>query len=102
MAGVYQISTNEVIKELEVGPGAVTDAVWAGKQAVISSSTGTVKVFDGRSETSSFSVHAGQVTALAIHPSGEILASVGIDKSVVIYDLENSTHASQIYTDSGM
>lgn len=100
-AGVYSISQNKVVHELEVGPGAVTDALWAGDQAIFATSAGAVKVFDKGSEVSSFSCHAGPVTALTLHPSGDILASVGIDKTYVFYDLNSSTQALQIATDSG-
>ena len=101
VAGVYCISKNSIIQELQVGSGTVTDAAWASSRAVVSTSKGIVKVFENGSETASFSGHAGTVAALAVHPSGEILASVGIDRSIILYDLTSSTQATQIYTDSG-
>lgn len=101
IAGVYQVSTNQIIQELEVGSGAVTDALWAGPRAVVSTSAGVIKVFDNGSETFAFSGHAGKITALALHPSGDILAAVGVDKSYILYDLDNSTQATQVWTDSG-
>lgn len=101
VAGVYNVSTNQLVKELEVGSGAVTDAIWTGSRIVVSTSSGVVKFFDNGAEDSTFSSHAGKVTALAIHPSGDILASVGVDKSYILYDLENSTQATQVYTNSG-
>lgn len=101
VAGVYCISKNSIIQELQVGSGTVTDAVWAGPRAVVSTSAGIIKVFENGSEMASYSGHAGAVTALAVHPSGDILASVGIDKSFILYDLTSSTQATQIYTDSG-
>ena len=100
-AGVYSIPQNQVAYELEVGPGAVTDALWAGERVVFATSAGVVKVFDQRSEVSSFSGHAGPVTALALHPSGDILASAGIDKSYIFYDLVSCKQAIQISTNSG-
>ena len=100
-AGVYSLSENNVVHELEVGSGTVTDAVWAGDRAVFATSAGNVKVFDRGSEIASFSGHAGRVTALALHPSGDILASVGVDKTYIFYDLTTSTQALQIATDSG-
>ncbi len=100
-AGVYSISQNKVVHELEVGTGAVTDALWAGDRAIFATSAGAVKIFEKGSETSSFSGHAGPVTALALHPSGDLLASVGIDKSYIFYDLTSSTQALQIATNSG-
>ena len=81
---------------------SVTNTLWAGNKAIVSTSAGLVKVFENGLETSSFSGHAGEVTALALHPSGEILASVGVDKSYIFYDLTSSVQALQISTDSGM
>lgn len=101
VAGVFSISQKKVVQTLKTGNAAITDAIWAGNSAVISTSTGTIKIFDNGTETANFSSHAGEVTALAIHPSGAILAAVGIDKSFVFYDLEASTIATQVFTTSG-
>ena len=101
IAGVYEVSANHIVQELEVGSGAVTDAAWAGARAIVSTSSGLVKVFENGSQTSTFSGHAGKIAALAMHPSGDILASAGVDKSYILYDLENSTQVTQVYTNSG-
>lgn len=101
VAGVFSISQNTVVQALKGGKGAVTDTLWVGSRAVIATSAGVVKAFENGSEISSFSSHSGEVTALAVHPSGEILASVGVDKSYVFYDLEASVPATQVFTDSG-
>ena len=100
VAGVYSIAQQEVIQTLRGGGGNITDGLWAGSRAILATSRGTVKVFDGASELSSFYIHAGEATSIALHPSGDILASVGVDKSYVFYDLESLTVAIQIYTDS--
>lgn len=102
IAGVYSLSQKQMVRELfEIETvGSVTDAVWAGDWAVFATSKGFVKIFDNASEVSSHNGHAGEVTALAVHPSNEILASVGVDKSYIIYDLATFTQAIQIYTDS--
>jgi len=101
VAGIYSASENEIVQEMEVGSGAVTDAVWAGTRAVVSTSSGVIKVFEGQTEVASFSGHAGKVTALAMHPSGDLLASVGVDKSYILYDLTSYKQATQVYTDAG-
>lgn len=98
-AGVFAISQNKLVQELAVG-SPVTDAIWAGNKTIVGTSTGTVKVFENGVEISSFSGHAGKVTALALHPSGDILASVGVDKSYTFYDLTSYTQALQITTDT--
>ena len=84
-----------------MGSGAVTDTLWAGDRAILATSAGVVKVFDNGSEVSSFSGHSGRVMALALHPSGDILASVGVDKSYVYYDLSTSTQVLHVVTNSG-
>lgn len=98
-AGVYSVSTAKVVESFKAS-GAVTDAVWYGDLPVISTSTGAVKVL-GADETT-FTSHAGVTNALALHPCGEILASVGVDKSFVFYDLVARKAVSQVYTNSGM
>lgn len=100
VAGVYSVSQNKVVQELEVGSGAVTDAIWAGARAIVSTSSGVIKIFEDGAEISSFNGHRGKVTALALHPSGDILASVGTDKSYILYDLASYTQATQVYTDA--
>lgn len=64
-------------------------------------SAGIVKIFEDGLETAHFSGHAGEVTALALHPSGQLLASVGVDKSYIFYDLDSSVQSVKIGTDSG-
>ena len=100
-ADVYSISQNRVVLEHAVGSGAVTDALWVGGRAVFAMSSGHVKLFENDVEVSSFKGHSHEVTALALHPSKQILASVGVDKSYVFYDLTSLTQAVQVYTDSG-
>ncbi|KAI4135961.1 MAG: hypothetical protein LQ347_000193 [Umbilicaria vellea] len=102
VAGVFSISQNTVVHALKGGKGAITDTLWAGSRAVIATSAGVVKAFENGSETLNFSSHAGEVTALAVHPSGEILASVGVDKSYVFYDLEALVPATQVFTNSAL
>ncbi|KAJ9193035.1 hypothetical protein DTO166G4_8209 [Paecilomyces variotii] len=101
VAGVYSLSKKQVVQTLKTD-GAVTDAVWAGDKAVISSSKGVVKVFENGAEVASFNLHAGEATALAVHPTGDIVASVGVDKSYVIYDLATSHVVTQVWSDSNL
>lgn len=80
---------------------SVTDILWAGSKAIVGTSTGKVKIFENGFETGNLSGHAGELTALALHPSGQILASVGVDKSYIFYDLESLVQSVQCGTDSG-
>lgn len=69
---------------------------------MISTSAGIVKVFEGQEEIASFNAHAGKVTGLALHPSGDIVASIGVDKSYVLYDMNTLAVATQVYSNTGM
>lgn len=100
MVGVYSLAQKSVVQTLQTD-GPVTDAKWAGEKAVVGSATGSVKVFENGAEVASFKAHAGEVTAVAVHATGDIVASVGVDKSYVIYDLATNTVASQIFTGAG-
>lgn len=98
VVGLYNIADEKVQQTFETG-SAVTDSAWFGSSPVVSTTSGAVKIL-GDSETS-FTSHAGRANGLALHPSGDILASVGADKSFVFYDLEAGRAVSQVYTDSG-
>lgn len=97
---IYSIQANKVERSLDIAE-PVTATVWTGSKVVAATSKGTVKVFDGGSETASFQTHAGAVTGLAVHPGGRILASVGADKTFVFYDLDTLERVSRGHTDAG-
>ena len=99
-AGIYSISQNQLNQELEAH-GPVTDTILAGSSAIIGTKHGTVTVFESGKPRVRFSAHTGEVTALTLHPSGVILASVGSDKSYAFYDLSTDRKVLQITTDSG-
>lgn len=99
---MYSLSQNRVLQALKGGAGSITAGTWAGTKAVLSTSAGVVKVFESSEEYASFTAHAGEVTALALHPCGDILASVGVDKSYVLYDLEAKSVLTQVYSNSGL
>ena len=100
VVGVYSLSKKSVVQTLKTD-GPVTDATWAGNKAVVASSTGSVKVFENGAEVASFASHSGEVTAVTVHATGDIAASVGVDKSYVLYDLVTNTVVSQIFCDAG-
>ncbi|KAJ5997386.1 hypothetical protein N7499_006220 [Penicillium canescens] len=101
VVGVYSLSQKSVVQTLKTD-GPVTDVTWAGDKAVVGSSTGSVKVFENGAEVASFNSHAGEVTGVTVHATGDIVASVGVDKSYVLYDLATNTVASQIFTDAAL
>lgn len=96
---VYSLAQKKIARTLKTD-GPVTDAVWAGDKAIIASSTGTVKVFEKATELAKIKTHAGAATALAVHPSGDIAASVGADKSYVLYDLTTNSMVAQVFSDA--
>ncbi|APA10799.1 hypothetical protein SS1G_03564 [Sclerotinia sclerotiorum 1980 UF-70] len=95
--GIYSLTQQKIIKSFEVG-GPVTGAAFSSSMPIVSTANGVVKLLGDEEHT--FTSHAGAVNALALHPSGEILASVGVDKSFVFYDLAEKKAIIQIYTDS--
>ncbi|KAH8425216.1 WD repeat PRP19 family protein [Aspergillus melleus] len=101
VVGIYSLSQKQVVQSLQAN-GPVTDAVWAGDKAVVASSTGAVKVFENGGEVANFSLHAGAATAIAVHPTGDIVASVGADKSYVLYDLSTNSVITQIFSDASL
>ncbi|KAI1102909.1 Prp19-domain-containing protein [Jackrogersella minutella] len=98
---IYSIDSDTVERSFQVNE-PVTDSIWDGPKVFFSTSKGSVKVFDNGNEIASFSDHAGPATGLAIHPSKDILASVGSDKSFVLYDLANLHRATRVYTNSAL
>ncbi|KAI0998852.1 hypothetical protein K3495_g9344 [Podosphaera aphanis] len=96
VASIYSVSENKIQESYTAG-GIITDALWRGSQPIVSTSLGDVKVL-GSSNQISFSSHAGCVNSIALHPCGDILASVGEDKSFVFYDLNSGKAVNQIYT----
>ena len=99
LVNVYSLPQSRVLESLKAG-GPVTSAVWAGDKAIVASSTGSVKVFEKGAQLASFSSHAGEVTALAVHATGDIIASVGVDKSYVLYDLSTNSVITQVFSDA--
>lgn len=100
---IFSTARNQITSSLSAGSGAVTGALWAGDRALLSTSKGQVSVVDAihDEELGKFTPHAGSVTGLALHPSGDLFASVSQDGSYAIYDLESMTIATQVSTGSG-
>ncbi|KAL2195374.1 hypothetical protein P885DRAFT_70481 [Corynascus similis CBS 632.67] len=98
---IYSIQTNKVERTLDIGE-PITATAWTGSKVIVATSKGSVKVFDSGSETASFQAHAGAATGLSVHPGGRILASVGVDKSFIFYDLDTLQQVSRGYTDASL
>ncbi|KAK0703982.1 WD40-repeat-containing domain protein [Lasiosphaeria miniovina] len=95
---IYSAEANKVERSFDIGE-PVTATVWIDTKVILATAKGSVRVFDSGKETATFQAHAGAVTGLCAHPGGRLLASVGIDKSFVFYDLEALERVSRVYTD---
>lgn len=100
---VFSVARSQVLQTISAGSGTVTSAAWAGERAILSTSKGQVSVKDATSgsDLGAFTAHGGAVTAVAVHPSGELFASASVDGSYAIYDLETMNVATQVSTGSG-
>ena len=96
------MSQQELLTPLKGGDGAITDVAWVGTRPVTAAANGAVRIWDEKGSSSTLlGSHAGAATAIAVHPSGDILASVGTDKSWVTYDMNTGKAICQVYTESG-
>ncbi|KAL4723853.1 hypothetical protein ACLX1H_009498 [Fusarium chlamydosporum] len=100
-AVIYSTTEDKVELSIPVEE-PVTDAAWAETRVVFATGQGSVKVFEEGNQVASLSEHAGAATAVSVHPSGEILASVGTDKSIVFYDLVEQKRVARAYTDAAL
>ena len=98
---VYDLNSAAFTTRSNIGAGAITHGAWANDKAVVSTSSGAVVVTQEGNTTARFHQHAGAATAVAAHPCGDLLASVGIDKSYVLYDLQSSKVLTQTFAESG-
>ncbi|KAF2773015.1 WD40 repeat-like protein [Teratosphaeria nubilosa] len=98
--GVYDLKQSAFTTRSNIGAGAVLSGAWAHDKAVVATSSGAVVVSHEGSVQAKFHQHAGAATAVAAHPSGEILASVGVDKSYVLYDAAQSKVLTQSFGDA--
>jgi hypothetical protein len=101
VAIVYSLAERSTAQTIKCGPGSITSALWWDSKPVVALSTGAVKIYENGSQIGEFNVHAGAATGLSLHPSGELMASVGSDKSYVIYDLTSMSQITRVFTDAG-
>ena len=80
---------------------SVTAGVWAGSRVAVATSNGKVKIVENGQEVASFGAHSASVAALAVHPSGDILASVSSDRSYALYDMVSNRLLTQVQASSG-
>lgn len=97
--GIYSIEADKVERSLDIEE-PITDTIWTGPRVIFSTTNAHVKIYENGTEIKTFTEHAGAVTGLALHPGGDLLASVGADKSFVFYDLNDLKRVLRVYTDS--
>ena len=100
-AGIYSVPQAKLVHEIDV-KAPITDTLWAGSKSIAATSQGNIHFISDDQLERTLQAHEGEVTAIAIHPSGEILASVGTDKTYAFYDLTSRSKVLQVPTDSGM
>jgi pre-mRNA-processing factor 19 len=67
---------------------------------VVATASGAVKIFENGKEIAQLGSHAGAATSVALHPTGDILASGGADKQFMFYDLTNFKTVTKVYTEA--
>ncbi|ODA77028.1 hypothetical protein RJ55_07545 [Drechmeria coniospora] len=100
-AAIYSVEAGSLERQVAVGE-PVTATLWAGTKLYFATSQGAIKAYQDGSGVASLSEHAGPVTSMSPHPGGQILGSVGADKSVVFYDVESMKRVSRAYTDASL
>ena len=101
MAVLYSLAQKQTLQTLKFGDGSITAALFWEQKPIVATSTGAIKIFENGDVMGEVIVHAGAATDISLHPSGDILASVGEDKSIVFYDLTTMKPAARIFTQSG-
>ena len=101
MAILYSLEQKQILHTLKWGEGNITAALFWEQKPVLAMSTGTIKIFEKGDVMGEMLVHAGAATDISLHPCGDILASVGEDKSIVFYDLTTMKQVTRIFTPSG-
>lgn len=97
---IYAVAADSLEREIAVGEPA-TSTLWTGSKLIYGTSNGGLKVFEGGNQVAAASEHSGPTTGLSIHPSCDIVASVGTDKSLVLYDLtSNLKRVSRTFVDA--
>lgn len=85
---IYRDMDENPAYSLECGKDEITCGLWMNELPIIASSTGFIYIYtslDGN--TKKISTHQSKVTAIALHPSGGLLASVTVDGEWAFHDL---------------
>ncbi|EME47540.1 hypothetical protein DOTSEDRAFT_69479 [Dothistroma septosporum NZE10] len=96
---IYDLQAGAFTTRSNLGAGAILAGGWCNDKPTVATSSGVVAIAEEGAIKAKFHQHAGAATAVAGHPSGEILVSVGVDKSYVLYDVHASKVATQVHGD---
>jgi len=101
-SATWSITDRKILQVAQGAGNGIHDVlVWKDSSAIIATTSGEVAVLENGEKVLSFTSHSGPATALALHPSGDLLASVGQqDRSLVLYDLPQQKEIARIITDS--
>lgn len=97
---IYSTSQGQIVERFAVR-AAVTDAVWADNVTVVATAAGSVEGYEAGAKVFSFNAHSGEARAVTLHPCGDLLASVGSDKTFVFYDLMSASQVLQVSANTG-
>ncbi|KAK3680112.1 hypothetical protein LTR78_000489 [Recurvomyces mirabilis] len=97
--GVYDLKAGAFTTRSNLKSGAILHGAWANDKPIVATSSGAVVVTSEGTVQAKFTQHAGAAKAVAVHPSEDILASVGSDRSYVLYDLQDNKVLTQVFTD---
>ncbi|KAJ6779988.1 hypothetical protein PWT90_06872 [Aphanocladium album] len=100
-AAIYAVAADSLEREIPVGEPA-TSTLWTGSKLIFGTSNGGLKVFEGGNQVAAASEHSGPTTGLSVHPSGDIIASVGADKSLILYELASLKRVSRTFVDASL
>ncbi|KAK3068879.1 hypothetical protein LTR53_013220 [Teratosphaeriaceae sp. CCFEE 6253] len=95
--GIYDLKQGAFTTRSNLAAGAILHGAWAKDRPVVATASGTVVVTQEGTVQAKFQQHAGAATAVAVHPSDDLLASAGIDKSYVLYDLQHGKVLTQVF-----
>lgn len=98
-SATYSIEVDKLEREIPVEE-PITATLCTANKVIYATSQGSVKAYEGGEKVADVTEHAGAATALSAHPGGQIVASVGTDKSLVLYESQAMKRVARTYTDS--
>jgi len=103
-AEIYSVSQGQHTNSFapldqKAATGLLSDGLWSGDSIIVASRAGTIELRGAANAICR--QDSTDVAAIALHPSGRILASAGLDKNIVLYDVQTMAVATRIHAESG-